>query len=151
VPVPRTFLRYLGSGSTAAAVHFAVLIGLVEALALDPTPASALGFAAATAVNYTLQYYWVFGSGDDHRRTFARYLAVTLSMLALNVVLFRLILTGLGWWYPLVQAVVTGVVMVLNFLLNRHFTFRAAAPLRKQRSRSATAAESSFGGWGRGG
>jgi putative flippase GtrA len=119
-----TFIRYVCGGGAAALTLLAVLSALVELAGLNETLASAIAFATATIVNYSLQYYWVFGSSEHHGRTFARYIGVTLSMLAVNTLLFWWLVTGLGWWYLLAQVVTLGVVMILNFLLNNFFTFR---------------------------
>ena len=117
------FLRYAVSGATAAATHLAVLIGLVELYRVDATLASTIGFCAAIAVNYTLQYYWTFTARTGHRAAFIRYMGVTLGMLIVNSTLFWLLHIAYGLDYRVAQIVATSVVMVANYYINRRYTF----------------------------
>ena len=115
--------RYLVAGGVAFGTHLLMLVALVEGLGMNATLASALGFAAAIAVNYPLQYHWTFRADGRHGVTFARYVAVTLAGLGLNVVLFHTMVTVLGVWYPLGQCVATVGVLVFNFAVNLLYTF----------------------------
>ena len=117
--------RYIISGGVAAVAHFGLLIILVELFAVNPTVASALGFIAAIFVNYSLQYHWTFavkGSGQ-HKKFFARYLLVTLSTLCINTLLFWTMNEVVGIQYFYAQVVATGVVLVINFVVNQRYTF----------------------------
>lgn len=119
--------RYGLSGGAAAATHLAVLIVLVEAFGLPATPASAAGFACATPVNYLLQHRYVFHSATQHGVAFPRYLGVTLGTLALNTLVFWLLADVLGLFYVASQVITIGVIVPVNFLLNRVFTFASMA------------------------
>lgn len=123
------FIRYFIGGLTALLVHLLCLAMLVEWFNIAPTIASGIGFIVATIVNYTLQHRWVFGVAGGHRVFFSRYIAVTLSTFTLNIVLFWIIHQLLGVAYLLTQIVVTGSIFILNFIINRSYTFRV-----KQRS-----------------
>lgn len=116
-------IRYGIAGSAAALTHLAVLVLLVELVGCPKTLASALGFAAATPVNYGLQHRFVFRRQGGHRRFFTRYLAVTAATMALNTALFVLFTDELGVPYLIAQTVTIGLVVLVNFLLNRHVTF----------------------------
>ena len=52
-----------------------------------------------------------------------RYLTVTLILLSANVVIFTILTQVLGLFYIFAQVLVIGIVFVLNFLVNRTFTF----------------------------
>ena len=121
------FGRYLVSGGTAAATHFAVLIALVEAAAVEATVASAIGFVLACAVNYTLQYGFTFGSAVPHAVAGSRYAAVTSATLLVNTAIFWLLASMIGVPYVVAQVFATGVVVVLNFFINMHYTFAGHA------------------------
>lgn len=118
-----TFPRYVMAGAAAALTHFSILIFGVECLRGDPVLWSAGGFVAAVGVNYPLQYSWTFRSTAKHAAAFPRYLVVTLTMLGLNTVVFWILAVGLSIWYLLSQALAIAIVMVLNFVLNRTYTF----------------------------
>jgi putative flippase GtrA len=115
------------AGSIAVATHLVVLVGLTEIAGLAESLASGIGFCCATPVNYYLQHRYVFSSTNRHLAAFSRYLAVTLAVLGLNVVLFHLLLKTTPLHYVVVQIVVIGVLFVVNFLVNRSYTF---APTR---------------------
>jgi len=129
------FIRYLISGGAAATMHFAVLILLVEIFGINPTVASASGFCAAIAVNYTLQYHWTFRTKGAHGTIFVRYVGVTLVMLVVNTVLFWLLNTRVGLAYLVAQAIATATVVVINFHINQRFTFAPARSRRKSGAR----------------
>jgi putative flippase GtrA len=117
------FFRYLVSGSTATLVHFAVLVILVELFDVSPIVASILGFCAAIGANYTLQYYWTFQATGTHQVLFARYVTVTLVMLIVNTSLFWALNGWLQIQYLLAQAGATAIVVLLNYKINKHYTF----------------------------
>jgi putative flippase GtrA len=120
------FLRYIVAGGSALAVQLAILSLLVEGGHVDQTVATTIGFAAAIVVNYSLQRRYVFRTDAAHRKALVRYLLVTLAAMALNAVLFKLLTAELGVFYALAQVITTGLLFVLNFFVNRFFTFAAS-------------------------
>lgn len=136
-----TFLRYLISGGLATAVHFAVLISLLEYHLVSPVHATMLGAFCGFLVNYPMQVAWTFKAKGSHKRFFTRYFIVTLLMFALNAGIFWLASLPksldlllqlpfpsyigqphhLGYWYA--QIIATGIVFFCNFLINHFFTF----------------------------
>jgi putative flippase GtrA len=117
--------RYGLSGGAAVATHIALLVILIELASSPPIVASVLGFAGATLVNYTLQHRFVFSRSRGHASYFPRYLAVTLGTMTLNTLLFWTLSSGLGIYYLASQVITIGVIVPINFMLNRSFTFRA--------------------------
>lgn len=115
--------RYGASGGLAAATHLGVLILLVEVAGAPETPASAAGFACATPVNYLLQHRFVFRSSRHHAAAFPRYVGITLATLALNTAVFWCLADLLGIFYVLSQILTIGLVVPVNFVLNRTVTF----------------------------
>ena len=135
LPSPRILraghlLRYVMAGGAAAVVHLAVLAIAVEAAGLPSVAGSAVGFAAAIAVNYTAQYYWVFGATARHGAAFPRYLAVTLAMLGVNSAMFAALVGATSLHYIVVQVLVTATVTALNYVINAGFTYRRSGAAR---------------------
>jgi putative flippase GtrA len=126
----KVFFRYTVSGLMAAIAHFTVLWILVEWFGVYPTYASAIGFCVAMFVNYSLQYYWTFRAKGPHGLLFSRYVIVTLSMLGVNTLIFWTLNEVAGIYYLAAQLVATGGVMILNFTINRHYTFVYTSPLQ---------------------
>jgi putative flippase GtrA len=119
------FILYGLSGSAAAATLLLVLVVLTELGGVPSTLASALGFVCALPVNYTLQHRFVFKKSSGHILFFTRYVTVTLLTLALNTCLFWALTTVLGVYYVVSQAITLGIIVPLNFVVNRSFTFDA--------------------------
>ena len=123
-------LRYGVAGGVAAAVHLAVLVVLTELVGTPSTFASAAGFCCAVPVNYALQHRFVFHRNSQHLLFFPRYVSITLLTLALNTGLFWLLTAGLGLYYVASQVVTIGLIVPLNYALNRYFTFSDLATQR---------------------
>jgi putative flippase GtrA len=117
-----TAWRFVLVGLLAVAVHYAVLICLVEFAELARLPASIAGFCLAIPVNYYGQHRWVFRSAYGHRLALPRYLAVTLAGLAINAAAFSAGLQA-ELPYPLAQAAAILAVTAFNFTANRLYTF----------------------------
>jgi putative flippase GtrA len=123
------FLRYGVAGGAAALTHLAVLVLLTEA-GVPATLASAIGFCCAVPVNYVLQHRFVFKRSSRHLVFFPRYVSITLLTLGLNTVLFWLLTAGLGLFYVASQIVTIALIVPLNYVLNRSFTFSDLAAQR---------------------
>lgn len=115
--------RYLVSGGTGAIVHFTVLTILVELVELNPTVATSIGFVLGSIVNYTLQYHWTFDADGPHHVMFTRYAAVTATTLSINAALFWTFTNIFGIHYLIAQVMSTGMMVVVNYLINRYYTF----------------------------
>jgi putative flippase GtrA len=124
---PKTFAKYFVSGSVAVIIHFSILTVLVEIYSANPTLSTSLGFCVGTIFNYLLQYHWTYSASGDHRKVFLIYISVTLSMLCMNALLFWIQVELIGVHYLLAQIMATGVVMLLNYVINTKFTFSTEA------------------------
>jgi putative flippase GtrA len=117
------FARYGIAGGAAVGVHLAVLVILVELAGSPAVMATVVGFACGTIVNYALQHRFVFSRCSGHGWYFPRYVAVTMATMALNTALFWALTSGLGVFYLASQVITIGIVVPVNFAINRSFTF----------------------------
>lgn len=122
--IVRQFARYLVAGGTAVGVHLSILTALTELFHVRPAIATAVGFVAGSVVNYVLQQRWVFQAQGDHRGFASRYALITTGTFFLNMFLFWVAHNVLHVWYLAAQVLVTGFIFLINFVLNRWFTFR---------------------------
>jgi len=125
------FLLYSAVGAVGTAVHFSVLIFLVQLLAIDPVSASMAGFASGAMVNYGLNYRFTFKSANPHYASLPKFLAVALAGLCLNTMIMALATGRL--YYLVSQCLATILVLAWNFLCNRYWTFRGESLLRGAR------------------
>ena len=121
-------VRYLISGGVAAVIHFVILTGLVEIFDTNATLATSIGFIVGSVANYSLQYHWTFSADGPHHIMFTRYALVTLTTMSINAGLFWLFTQQFGLFYLYSQLIATGLMVFVNFQVNKHFTFASAEP-----------------------
>lgn len=125
-------LRFGIVGLTAAAVHYWVVIALVELLHIAPLQANAGGFIVAFWVSYFGHRHWTFSDAvathaQGAHPSFLRFLLVAVLGFCMNELLFYLLLRYAGWPYYLALAVVVFTVAVMTYVLSRLWAFRRAA------------------------
>lgn len=134
------FLRYSIVGALGALVDFAVFNFLVSLVGLSSVLSSVISFFAAVLSNYIWNRYWTFPDSRSKpvSRQMLEFAAVSLVGLAIRTPVFVLLeSTFIGLFQSLSQlpvspavlsrnfalAVVIGIVMVWNFVINRFWTF----------------------------
>jgi len=118
------FARYTLAGGVATAVHYAVLLALVELLDLPPALAAAIGALCGAAVAYLGNRRFTFTETTvAHGRALPRFLLVAVVGAGLNGLIVWFGNSVLGWHYLLAQALATLLVLFLTYRLNRHWTF----------------------------
>lgn len=124
-------VKYGFVGLLGTALHFGLLILLVEAAGMKPVPASAAGFVAVLIVSYYLNRNWTFRERADGTgwKSFAKYTVVSLTGLLLNTFVMYASVDLLKLPYVVGQAFVTFCVPVSNYILNRYWTFSRPRPL----------------------
>ena len=118
------FLCFALVGLVGTAAHFLVLYALVCAVGFDPVAGSSLGFLAGALVNYWLNYQLTFRSSAKHREALPKFLTVAAGGWLLNGALMAILLSQVKAHYLLLQGLVSGIVLLWNFLANRLWTFR---------------------------
>ena len=115
---------FVGVGVVTTALHYAVLILLVQVGHLPPVPAALCGFVAGGVLSYGLNRRHTFGSERPHEEAAWRFMMVAGVAFALTYALMRVMVEG--WLIPYLpaQVVTTGLVMVWTFTANKLWTFR---------------------------
>ena len=118
------FFWYIVAGGIATAVHYAVLIALVEWFGVFAALSSFTGALFGAVVAYVANRHITFpGSNARHVQALPRFMAIALLGAILNGALVWLGVQQLGWHYLLAQALATLLVLGLTFRLNRLWTF----------------------------
>jgi putative flippase GtrA len=120
------FSKFAFVGALATALHFAVMVLLVQAFHFNAAAASSLGFAVSALFNYQLNRVFTFRSHSPHSQTLPRFLLVACSGLLVNTSLMLLFVDVCRIPYVLAQVPASGAVLVWNFFLNRRWTFARA-------------------------
>ena len=117
------FVRFAGVGVIATAIHYVVLIALVQLLSVEPIRASAIAFVIAAVCNYLLNYHFTFASGAKHKIAVARFALVAGAGLFLNTLTMFYLIRLLATPYLVAQITATVLVLSWNFFANRKWTF----------------------------
>lgn len=118
------FFWYTVAGGIATAVHYAVLIALVELFGFSAAPSASMGALCGALVSYLVNRRMTFaGSSAGHFQALPRFMAIALLGALLNGVLVWLGVHLLAWHYLVAQGLATVLVMGLTFRLNRTWTF----------------------------
>ena len=118
------FLIFAAVGVVGTIGHYVALVVLVSVGGVDPVISSALGFVVGAMINYWLNYHVTFKSTLLHTETVWKFFSVAAVGLLLNTLLMGLLVSMLRVHYLFGQVVTTGIVLLWNYLANRHWTFR---------------------------
>jgi putative flippase GtrA len=122
--VAKRFLQYAAVGAVATAVHYAILVGLVEAHLLAPERAAALGAWVGAQVAFAGNAVFTFrGQGA----TLAAWWRFQVTAVFGALLSFALVAVGvrLGAHYVLAQIAATLINLVVTFEINRRWSFAA--------------------------
>jgi len=119
----RQFSRFLAVGVATTAVHYGVLVALVEAWNVSPVWGTTAGFVTAVLLSYLLNRRYTFDELPSFGAGLAKYYASVSMGLVLNAGTMAL-LTGWGVHYLLSQVVASGIALIWNFLAARFLVFR---------------------------
>ncbi len=121
--VTPAFGRYLLVGLLATAVHYALLVALVELAGAAAAPSAAFGAACGALAAYAGNRRFTFAGGAAHAQALPRFLAVAALGAATNG---AIVWTGtqiLGMHYLAAQVIATSIVVWSGFVLNRRWSF----------------------------
>lgn len=116
------FARFVVVGGIATAIQYVLLIFLVRAFGMAPTPASSIGFVLSAVVNYLLNYRFTFHSDRPHAAAMAKFALLAGAGLLINAAIMH-VMVAAGVHYLLAQACATAVVLFWNFIGNSLWTF----------------------------
>jgi putative flippase GtrA len=122
-PHVRQFLTFALVGAAATVVQYCVLAALVELLHVAKTPASVLAYGCGAVTSYLLNRRFTFQSTADAKKTFPKFMLVTLIGLGLNTAIFAALVHA-GWHYLLAQCAATALVLIWNYAGSRFFAFK---------------------------
>lgn len=111
-------VRFVISGSIAAAGNISVLFILVHFFEMYYLYASICSFFASLGLGFTLQKFWTFRnqSFKGTHVQLVRYAAITTTNLGINTALMYLFVTILGVWYIFAQALAGMIIAVIAYI-----------------------------------
>jgi putative flippase GtrA len=122
------FLRYASVGALATAVHYSVLVGLVEGGGLAPRYAAAIGAWIGAQVAFVGNAWFTFDGAQANLRSWVRFQVTAVVGAAIS---FAIVAAGvrLGLYYLIAQALATLLTLFVTYEINRRWSF--ATPGRR--------------------
>ena len=116
-------LRYALVGLLATAIHYLVLVMLVEVAKIDGCVAAGIGALCGALAAYAGNRRYTFARDTPHRRALPRFLAVAAVGVATSAAFVAMGTLWLHLPYLVPQAAATLLVLVGGYSLNRRWSF----------------------------
>jgi putative flippase GtrA len=117
-------LKFGVVGGSGYLINLAVFALLAGSLDVHHILAAIGAFCVAVTSNFLWNRYWTFGPGEGSAGfQAARFFAVSVAALGLNLVVLEALLSGGGVGELTAQAIAVAVAMPFNFLGNKLWTF----------------------------
>jgi dolichol-phosphate mannosyltransferase len=117
-------LRFAVVGASGAVVNLGVYAIVAGPLGLDYRVAAIVGFAVAVVNNFALNRLWTFREAQGHTGfQAARFVAVSLAGLVVNLLVLHVLVDGLGTNELLAQAAAIAAATPMSFVGNKLWSF----------------------------
>lgn len=111
-------------GASGYVVNIIVFAILAEAAGVHHIPAATAAFCVAVSNNFLWNRLWTFRATAGHAGSqAARFLAVSLAALGVNLVVLELLVSAAGVAEVPSQAIAVAIAMPVNFVGNKLWTF----------------------------
>ena len=120
----RSFVLYQLIGASGALLDLLLFLALYNAAGVHEQVATAISTSVGIANNFLLNSYLNFRKRDGMLRRFVRFYTVGLLGLALVAVLLLVFHSWLGVDANIVKVVSMPIVAVLQFLVNKRWSFK---------------------------
>ena len=117
------FSAFFLVGLATIAMHYGVLVTLVQVFHVAPVPATLAGYVAGGFVSYTLNRAHVFETERNHAAALWRFVGVAAVGFVLTGIFMHIFVDRLGAPYIPAQLVTTGIVMFWSFFGHKFWTF----------------------------
>ncbi|MCA0406735.1 MAG: GtrA family protein [Proteobacteria bacterium] len=123
IRLARQFSRFFSVGLVAVAVHYGVMILLVEVFRLDEVHAAVIGYTVGGFASYSLNRKFTYDTERSHAAAAWRFAVVAGIGLIITWAFMALFARYFGWHYVLSQLITTAIVMMWSFFAHKYWTF----------------------------
>jgi len=120
------FTRFLVTGAVGTALHYLVLVLLVDLASAPVAVGTLAGFTIGAVTNYLLARSFVFDSSRPHHIALPRFVAIAVVGAFANTAIVQMIHQA-GVHYVVAQVCATAFIVVWNYFANRLWTFNKPA------------------------
>ncbi|MDI6778009.1 MAG: GtrA family protein [Patescibacteria group bacterium] len=118
-------MRYLLIGGTCAVLDLLFLYLMVNFLNVWYLIATTISFLVVSLFGYFGQKHFTFRNTErNHKKQLTLFFMVTGTGLLINAGFMFAFVSLLGIWYIIANIITKFIVLVWNFLANKHITFR---------------------------
>ncbi len=122
---PHNWIQLAKFGVVGVSGYLLNLVIYTLLLGLGAHTAAVISFMVSAANNYWWNRHWTFASQKGNfAGQGARYLVVTLVALAVNQIWLLVFLDWFGWGKVVSQAIAIALIIPVNFLGNKLWSFR---------------------------
>lgn len=119
------FLKYCTVGVLGTSIDVGVLWLLVHFGGWPVLAATTVSFTVSVLNNFILNKIWTFRHpSQNYRKLFIKFIIVSIGGLILTNLLMWLFVHAIEIWYIWAKLITSGIVLIWNFLVNKHWTFR---------------------------
>ncbi|NNC36093.1 MAG: GtrA family protein [Hyphomonadaceae bacterium] len=117
-------VRYGCVGVFVASAHALTAFTAYHYLGIDPTLSNFAGFLVGAVLSYLGSYYFTFRLSEGHKRSLPRFALVWIIGIAINVGLFKVLLTQFD--VPFMINVFVAIVLtpIAQFLMLKFWAFK---------------------------
>lgn len=119
--------RYAVIGAVGTALHYLVLVSLVQGFGTNSAYAAMAGATAGALCNYQLNRRFNFRSTRPHREALPRFLMMAAVGIFLNGLIVGL-LSAAGLHYMLAQVFATALILLINYQASKSWIFQPTRP-----------------------
>jgi putative flippase GtrA len=117
-------MRYLWVGVLATALHYAILIGVVERLHRSPALGAGLGALAGAVLAYLGNRRFTFAASTAaHAQALPRFMLIAAGMALGHAAIVWCGSSVLGLHYLVAQVLASGTAFLCGFQLNKSWSF----------------------------
>lgn len=128
------FINFIGAGAIATALHYSVLLILVEIFGFNVVLSSGIGALVGGITSYILNRRFTFHSNLPHSKTLPKFFVVAGFAVLLNIALMQLFTVTFSTPYLFAQILTTGLLIVVTFGLNKLWSFKENRPKDETRA-----------------
>lgn len=119
------FFRYCFAGASGAIVDFGLFFLLTRLAGWHMVPANVVSFLTSATVNYSINRLWTFKSESKRiAHQFVFFMLVAVVGVLMNTSILYFLVKQFGLFDIVAKVIAVLVVMLWNFIINKHVTFK---------------------------